>query len=187
MQTSLFQRGLTGSSFGGAALGQLQAQGASEALHAGEDLYQNRLNQTIQRRGALNSLSGNLATTSEQNALARNQSVMQAAQDAINAHNQFDLNNFDNYFKAQQLEMQRNAQLAQNFNTAGSFAAGAAGAIAPYAWDAAKRIGGGIGNFFNPSNNNSKYPYVPGTASGGQMAPINGKLPYAEPPGGMVY
>ena len=166
MQTQLFQGGLMGnSSFGGALLGQLAAQGGSEKMRAGEQLYANRLAEVLGKRQSLFGGEGKLVVDAENNRLAQEQLLQKLLLEQQNQRNQFDLANFDNYLtsysKMQSEQQQRNSQLAQNFNTAGNFLGGAAGgAIGAIPWQkVGGAIGRGINDMFNPSNNGAKYPY----------------------------
>lgn len=65
-KTDLYQSGRANSTFGAATLGQALAQGEYEAMKAGEDMYNSRFNQQMQRRQSFFGNEGRLAETSNQ-------------------------------------------------------------------------------------------------------------------------
>ena len=140
-RSDLYGQGRADSSFGGAVLGQQIAQGDYEKLMAGEQLYQNRLNQVIQRRGAMEPSmqraqaanltdiqtayqNANLAAQNAQNQNAFNQSNYQTY--GNNYWKQQDLN-YNNTWKQQELDQRRNENRWNNYGNLGYGLSGAAG------------------------------------------------------------
>lgn len=95
------------SSFGGAQLGQMQAQGALSALQAGLDISNQRAQLALQKRGSFFGNEGQMAQAAETNKLNRGYQV--AGLDLQNAQNQNQFNlgvygtQTDNYWKGNQM------------------------------------------------------------------------------------
>lgn len=81
----LYQGGRMNSTFGAAALGQAMAQGEYEAMKAGEDMYNSRFNQQMQRRQSFFGNEGGLAQNYNQlNMQNRTNQANLLAQDSQN-------------------------------------------------------------------------------------------------------
>lgn len=74
-QSALNQSGRGNSTFGAAMLGQAMAQGEYESMKAGEDMYNSRFNQQMQRRQSFFGGEGGLATNAANNSMQNNSKV----------------------------------------------------------------------------------------------------------------
>lgn len=140
LQAQLFKQGRADSTFGGAQLGQLQAQGALQAYLAGQQRRDSDIQNVLNARQSFFGNEGQMAQNSNQNAMQRGQFLSNfAQQNAQNANqfnmqsaqmrNNFNLANFNNQLSGYEQQKQNNqaqygnmGNLARTGLQAGAFA-----------------------------------------------------------------
>lgn len=179
------QRARGDSTFGGAAYGQGIAEGANQALFAGEDLYNQRLNQLLQKRSSLFGNTGQMAQTQDAANVARGEMLAKLAQNQQQQDNAFALSRY-NAFQAPQWQAYEADLANKKSNTqgklgllgtgmqlagmaGGAFFGGPGGAALGSAAGSAlggmfgggRNAGGGVGQASGTSllQENSPYPY----------------------------
>lgn len=126
-----YMKGRSNSSFGGAQQGAAAVSGASAAMHAGMDLFQQQFGNLMQSRDSFFKNSGAVSQTSEQNRL--NQGNQKA--NMVNQNNQF-----------------QNSFNQEGWKNQNAFASGSAG----QAWDRQQGLWGRDQQLWNRAQETSK-------------------------------
>lgn len=179
LSAGLYGQGRADSSAGGAALGQMMAMGAKEQVLAGEDLYNQRLNQVLQKRDSFYNHEGALASNANTLEVQRGADLAKMMQQNIDnqnnynlsaygQQNQFNQNNYNSAMSAMnskrdsdfrqlsQVDAVKQQNLVQGYRGIGNTVGGLVGAAAPYI---AKGVGALFGN--GGSSKGPAAPYTP--------------------------
>lgn len=168
LKAQMAAEGRDNSTFGGAALAQMQAEGDRQSYYAGEDLVDRALNRWTQQRNSYFGTKGGEGglVTNDKGGSAMGQFMLGMGNLGLNQQNA-------NYAQmaSERDYAKNNSFMGKYGGVVGGLARGAASQLGPSVWNWMKGIGGGGGGSASAS--------APGAGSAGGMNSTSSPMSYA--------